>query len=249
MLKRKKVRFKKFKLQRPDQLSKVALIIAVLSGIVGIKNIRDTNKLNYELNKLNYSPQLVVTECKITDFKINRAATTQYTETAETKLKNIGNNNAHLIVTSNAVLPTGDDYFRQYKNTEEYSKETKNDAARIYYTDRQIYPNQELNGPTLISGINKEVKVTGVSSIDLKEVLLPTDSIFTLHFWFAYTNDIDIVYDTYYWYTAKITNDLKIPVSFVSQSYSFHIYNSEESKKMVSDYELSKSLRRIYVSF
>lgn len=227
-------------------------IIPIILTIVGftyahIQNKRN-NTLEDKLNKLNYSPQLVVTECKITDFNINRLATTQYTVTAETKLKNIGNNNAHLMMNSCAVLPTGEDYFRNLKDSSGFSKDVK-DAARIYFADGQIYPNQELNGPTIKSGINKDMIVTGLNSIDVKEELLPTDSIFTIHFWFVYSNDNEIVYDTYYWYTTKITDDPKNPVKFVSQSYSFHIYDSNESKKIVADYKLSKSLKRSYISF
>ena len=245
---KKKERFKRFKSQRLDRWNRGAITIAIIAGIVGICNICFTGFLNYKLNKLNYSPQLVVTNCQITDFKDNRLATTQYTVTIETKLKNIGNNNAHLLIYSFGVLPTGEDYFRTVKDSNKFSSELKN-AGRIYYSDREVFPNQELDGPTLISGINKDQIITGISSIGLKELLLPTDSIFTAHFWFAYTNDKKDVYDTYFWYTAKITNDPKNPVKFVSKSYSFQIYNSCESKKLIADFKYSKLLKRSIIPF
>lgn len=223
-------------------------IVPVLAlGVTLIIYVR-TSRIEHRLNKLNYSPQLIVSECNITDFKINRLATTQYIVTAETKLKNIGNNNARLLMHSNAVLATGEDYFRQLKDSINFREELK-DVERIYYAERQIYPSQILVGPTLKTGVNKIDIVTGISSADLEEDLLPTDSIFTLHFWFVYTNDDEIVYDTYYWYTTKITNDPKNPVQFVSQSYSFHIYDSKESKKIVAEYKQSKSLKRSSISF
>ena len=248
MVNRKKERFMNFKSKRPDGWYRATTFIAMTASVVSIFSIIYTINLGYKLNKLDYSPQLVVTNCQITDFKINRLATTQYTVTIETKLKNIGNNNAHLLIYGCGVLPTGEDYFRTAKDSNKFSSELKN-AGRTYYSDREVFPNQELDGPTLISGINKYQIITGISSIDLKEWLLPTDSIFTAHFWFAYTNDKKDVYDTYFWYTAKITNDPKNPVKFVSKSYSFHLYNSYESKKLVADLKYSKLLKRSIIPF
>lgn len=216
----------------------VTLIVTVVIFLI-------TRSISTNLNKLNYSPQVVFTDCKITGFQIIKGSPNTYIVTAETKIKNIGNSNAHLIVTNCAILSTGEDSLRHTKYAKDFSKEIK-DADRSYYSDRQIYPGQELNGPTLYNDINEAELATGIGSISLKDELLTTDSTFTLHFWIVYSNDNDVFYDTYFWYTAKITDDTW---KFVGQSYSFNIFGNKEKRKMKRDAKNSESLTRSYISF
>jgi hypothetical protein len=221
----KKERFKKFKLKRLDWWNRGAIIIAIIAGIIGICNICYTSFLNYKLNKLNYSPQLIVSKCQLTDYKKLGSTTSQYSVRAIITLKNIGNNNAHLMMQVSICIPTGEDFLRNEKNKKEFAKDVR-DAPREYYSDKQIYPTQEIIVSPLVEGLNS------------------ADSIFTLHFWFVYKNDNGIIYDSYYWYSGKIIENPEKPICFDSENNSFHIYCWWESWRMRHIYKINVSKRK-----
>lgn len=253
---RKMERFKKFRVEGPDWLSKVALIIAVLSGviavlsgIVGVKNISDTNKLNEELNKLNYSPQLIVTECKLSNFKFISYDSTiihaSFFLNIDLKLKNIGNNNAHLMIYMPNDTTSGEDIFRKYKNRKQFREDIKR-AVKSYYADKSIYPTKEC-----------------VIHFSNANIVYIRDSTFTIHFWLVYRNDIGTIYDTYYWYRARVNYGSLVqsasilnpptfnldPPTFIDDNYSFHVYDDNESTKMNEDYDLSGNIKRSHISY
>lgn len=219
-LNKKKKRFKKFKSQRLDRWNRGAILIATITGIVGICNICYTSYLNYKLNKLNYSPQLVVTKCQLTELKKTGSNTPQYafySTRVNATVKNIGNNNAHLMLEVYICIPTGRDFLRKEKNENQFAKDNRNGPPE-YYFDKQIYPNQEIIVSPLVENLNS------------------ADSIITLHFLFIYKNDNNIIYDSYYWYSCRIKDNSENPINFVSENNSFHVYGIWESHRMNNIY-------------
>jgi|ERR1035437_1349863 hypothetical protein len=225
MLNNKKERFKKFKSKRPDGWYRATTYIAMVASLVSIFSIIYTIKLGSKLNKLNYSPQLVVSKCQLTDFKKLGSTTFQYSVRAIVTLKNIGNNNAHLMMSVSICIPVGEDFLRKEKNKKDFAKNVR-DAPREYYSDKQIYPTQEFIVSPLVEGLNS------------------SDSIFTLHFWFVYKNDNGIIYDSYYWYSGKITENPEKPICFDSENNSFHIYSWWESWRIRHIYKINVSKRK-----
>ena len=225
MLNNKKGRFKKFKSKRPDGLYRATTYIAMVASLVSIFSIIYTIKLGSKLNKLNYSPQLIVSKCQLTDFKKLGSTTFQYSVKAIVTLKNIGNNNAHLMMYVSICIPVGEDFLRKEKNKKDFAKNVR-DAQREYYSDKQIYPTQEIIVSPLVEGLNS------------------ADSIFTLHFWFVYKNDNGIIYDSYYWYSGKIMENPEKPICFDSENNSFHIYNWWESWRIRHIYKINVSKRK-----
>lgn len=174
------------------------------------------------LNKLNYSPQLVVTKFQLLDIKktaTNGSQQPSFVTNALITLKNIGNNNAHLMLQESIAQSTGDCLFRKEKRDKEFAEEVKN-APSGYYADRQLYPNQENIIPVTFENLNS------------------FDSIITLHFFIIYKNDNGIIYDTYYWYSGKIIESSdSVSFNFLQDNNSFHIFSKRESRTIRRIYE------------
>lgn len=231
----------------------IPIIISILSFGYGIFNNIANKRLELKVNALSYKPQITVSKCQLTDleiksspFQINqdelindtieKKTTAQYTVNFKITLKNVGNNNAHLMLISYTDTTTGDDFFRQFKNDKKFQiflRDTKADNS--YYSDYQINPGTDFS-TSIRTSIN-----------------FLKDNIFTFHLWIVYKNDMGMIYDTYYWYRGKlgdfslgsyyniITGQMVNPkienfeniISFVDDNNSFHIYSKKENRKMI----------------
>lgn len=174
----------------------LAIIISAISLIYSSSQDKKIRKIQYELNAINYQPIIKVDSIEITSFneKIDSAVVvgelndstglmnvyTRIFANVTFHLKNVGNTNAKIRAALCVDTISGNDKLRElfFKDG---NKIIPDSSENDFYTYRQLQPND----------IDKMAFET--------EIKFVKDEIFAIHFLIFYENDLDILYDTYYW--------------------------------------------------
>ncbi|MCE5251109.1 hypothetical protein LLG96_12905 [bacterium] len=177
----------------------IAILISIFGYYSNVKQNAKINKMNFQIRSMEYKPNLVIQKEPLIEFFIpkilpEKTITTDnhiiefFVEIDSLRLKlevkNEGNHSARLC----AVIQT--------------------DSTAGYTMLRNILLDKKLRNRQLKSAIlfpdfyqNIELKNNQTKIFDEKYPIIqfPKDSEFVLHFLYLYTNDIGILYDTYYW--------------------------------------------------
>lgn len=177
-------------------LTAFAVVVSVVSFFYSSSQDKKISKIQYELNAINYKPIIKVDSIEITSFneKIDSAVIvgelndstgllnvyTRIFANVTFHLKNIGNTNAKLRVALCVDTISGDDKLRDlfFKDGAKINPDSLDNDFYLY---RHLQPND-------------------VDKMEFKtEIRFVKDETFAIHFLIFYENDLDILYDSYYW--------------------------------------------------
>jgi len=177
-------------------LTALAVVVSVVSFFYSSSQDKKISKIQYELNAINYKPIIKVDSIEIGSFNedIDSAEFvgeyndstglinlySRFFANVTFHLKNIGNTNAKIRAALCTDTISGNDRLRElfFKDGDKIIPDSsKND----FYLYRQLQPND-------------------VDKIEFEtEIKFVKDETFAIHLLIFYENDLDILYDTYYW--------------------------------------------------
>ena len=228
-------------------ISVFAIIISIAAFTYDAFQNKRINKLQYDLNALNYKPIIKVDNILLTSFKErtdslifqgelnDSTGLLKMNSKIETNitfdLKNIGNTNARIIAAFCIDTVSGDDKLREliYRQGMNHVLDTSNNEFYSYW---QLQPNES-------------DKLRFHKTIDFVK-----NETFAIHLLLLYKNDLDILYDSYYWAKfqkkdlivdfmvdttngqliwAKLVNDKKEYVKYIDQNVAYKVYTEKES--------------------
>ncbi len=230
-------------------LTSLAIIISVISLVYSSSQDRKIRKIQYDLNAISYKPIINVDSIEIVSFNENfdsavfvgglndSTGLINVYSNINAKvifyLKNSGNTNARIKAALCVDTISGDDKLRELffkEGAEMILDSTNND----FYQFRQLQPN--------------DVDIMEFET----EIKFIKNETFAIHFLIFYENDLDILYDSYYW--AKFqkrtlitgmrpinekSNDNKLQmvmdkqqsVSFIDDNIAFKTYSKIEKRE------------------
>lgn len=232
------------------RINKINIGISVGAIVISISAIfydafqnREIDKLQYDLNGLNYKPIIKVDNILLTSFEektdsiifqgeLNNSTgfvkmNTRIETNITFELKNIGNSNARIIAAFCIDTVSGDDKLREliYRKGLNPIKDSSNNE---FYSHWQLQPGES-------------DKLRFHKSIDFVK-----DETFAVHLLLFYKNDLDMLYDTYYWAKfqkkdllidfmvdtttgqilhAKLANDKNEYVKYIDQNVAYKVYS------------------------
>lgn len=214
------------------------IIISIGSLVLGWSNTNRINKHQYELNSINYKPQLEISS-KITNFKFtsvgpyfeatNSAKESKllgtkgnFTAKIDITFKNIGNENAYLLLSSYSDT-TSNIYLIRNMHEKRLFPESFATSQHFLHDDIQISPKNEYHLTF------EEAKTNNFR-----------DNKYQLYFWTVYKNDLGMLYDTFFTYSAMLSdstlsakgNNVIVIMTNSYERNKFYPYSEDESKRM-----------------
>jgi hypothetical protein len=208
-------------------------ILSIINYIQGRINSYQINRQQYELNSLNYKPQLEIS-CQLTNIQfkclnpyymtgecldtIGIGPSAKFNANINISVKNIGKETARILM------------FSYSYNSPSLRRSSKSDSPIPefvrYYSAREYWPNLQINP--------QEVFNRYIEDSETNYIYPPY---YTFNFWIVYKNDLGMIYDTYFWYNARIidsitglqTNPVIVKMTKPFTNNDFHIYTKMES--------------------
>jgi len=239
-------------MKRSTKINLSFTLIAIIISLIAIsidwrQNIR-LDKLQYELNSLNFKPVIEVSDVFLTSFrerfdsitfladKVDSTGLIKMKSEIETditfNIKNIGNSNAKIVAAFCIDTISGDDKLREliYREGLTHKYDSSNNE---FYSFQQLQPKykDKLKFHKKIDFVNNET--------------------FAIHLLVLYKNDMGILYDSYYWAKfqkkdllidfivdsrngqivySKIVGDMRDYVKFIDENIAYKIYTKEEKE-------------------
>lgn len=230
-------------------LTSLAIIISVISLVYSSSQDRKIRKIQYELNAISYKPIVNVDSVEIVSFNEDLDSAVFVGELNDSTgliniysnihanvifhLKNIGNTNATIIAALCVDTISGDDKLRELF-FKEGAKMILDSTNNDFYQFRQLQPND-------VDKMQFETEIKFVKN-----------ETFAIHFLIFYENDLDILYDSYYWAKfqkrtlitrmrpinergkdnkLQMVMDKKQSVDFVDDNIAYKTYSKMEKKE------------------
>jgi hypothetical protein len=239
-------------------ISTLAILIALFGQLRDCSQNRKINKLEYEVNSLNFKPVIKVEQIMLSNFREKFEAQSSKDSLTDTLtiienykintditffLKNVGNSKAKLIAAICTDTLSGNDIIK--KSVLEKGLKGTTLKQNDYYLYLELLPNE-----TKTLKFNKTIGFVGKES-------------FTIHLLLLYQNDLDVLYDTYYWarfYKKEIIptylvdstvstitgvqfskKSLNGHLKFIDDNNAYSIYSEKESGEVLN--KLSESIK------
>jgi hypothetical protein len=140
--------------------------------------------------KVDTSSYKRIKKIQITYDTIEKGTRAQYSVNIDISIKNTGNVNAILMMSSYTDT-ISNRYFIRNPEDGKALIEFANSASRVIYNNDQIIPQKEIRMHIIEAGTNYF-----------------RDNFYSFHFWILYRNDLEIFYDTYYMYSVKLNDSI-----------------------------------------
>lgn len=210
-------------------------IISIVSYVQGRINSSQINNQQYELNSINYSPQLEVS-CQLTNIQfkyidpnyktyerldtIGQGPRAQFSAHIDISIKNIGKVTARILMLAFSDYSQGAHLYRGLKSVP-FVPEFFQNANREFWPDKQINPQEVFH-----------------RNLESRYSYYTFPQYYTLHVWIVYKNDLGMIYDTYYWNNARIidsitgsqTNPVIVKMTKPASENNFRLYTRKESE-------------------